>query len=117
MKVDRWVKANVRCCSCGGSLQDSGYINVVCLNKLATWDYPRWGNILVMDKYPTNRASAILCDRCIRERRTAKHAIEWDSEHTYVRYHRVENLEDLPRIPDEEILRAEAEFHDFGVKS
>lgn len=114
--MSEWIKANVRCCSCGGSLKSSEHINVVCLDKLATWEWPRWGSILVLDKYPMNRASAILCDRCIRGQRTAKYAVEWDNEHTYVRYHRVGDLKDLPRIPSEEVLRAEAELYDFGVE-
>ena len=115
MDASEWVKANVRCCSCGRSLQNSRHINVLCLNKLATWEYPRWGNILVMEKYPTNRASAILCDRCVNENREIKFAIEWDNERTCVRYHKVEGLMDLLRIPEEEVLRAEAELYDFGV--
>jgi len=106
----RWIKDTVRCCACGGPLQDSRHINIVCLDKLATWKYPNWGNVLVMDKYPMKRASAILCDRCVKENREAKYAIEWDNEHTYARYHKVKNLKNLPRIPDEEILRAEAEL-------
>ena len=117
MEVDRWIKANVRCCSCRGSLQVSRHINGVCLDKLATWEIPRWGNILVIGKYPMNRASAILCDRCIREHREIKYAVEWDNERTYVRYHKVEDLKDLPRISEEEVLRAEAELYDFGLKN
>ena len=114
--VEEWIKRVVKCCACKRSLQDSRHVNVVCLNKLATWQYPRWGNVLVMDKYPTNRASAILCDRCIRKQRTAKYAIEWD-ERTYVKYHRVEDLKDLPTIPEREVLEAEARLYDFGVGS
>jgi len=115
LEVDRWIKANVRCCSCGGSLKRSRYINIVCLDKLATWEYPTGGNILVRDKYPEPRATAILCDRCIRLRREPKYAIEWDSEHTYIKYHKVEDLKDLPHIPEEEVLRAKAELYDFGM--
>lgn len=102
--ADKWIRANVRCCACGGSLRESRHINIMCLNKLATWEYPRWGNILVKDKYPINRASAILCDRCLDEQREIKHTIEWDLKRTYVRYHKVDDLEDLPEIPEKEIL-------------
>ena len=104
MDVSEWIKANVRCCSCGGSLESSRHINILCLNRLATWEWPRWGNILVMDKYPVNRAPAILCDRCVEENREIKFAIEWDNERTYVRYHKVEELQELPEIPEKEIL-------------
>jgi len=96
--IDQWIKAKIRCCSCGGSFKDSGHINVVCLNKLATWQYPSWGNILVLDKYPMNRASAILCDSCIQERRPAKYAIEWNNERTQVKYHKVEDLKVYSRF-------------------
>ena len=89
---------------------------MVCLDKLASWEYPCWGNVLLRD-VPVNRASAILCDRCIEEKREIKHAIEWDTEHSYVRYHNVTYLKDLPRIPEEEILKAERKLYGFDVGS
>ena len=116
-KFDDWVKRVVKCCACEGSMQDSKHVNLICLNKMATWEYPRWGNILVSDKYPTNRAGAIICDRCIEERRKIKFAIEWDNKRTYVKYHKVEDLKDLPTIPEREVLEAEARLYDFGVRS
>jgi len=116
LDVEAWIRRTVKCCSCGESLRSSRHINVVCLDKEATWKYPSWGNVLVMNKYPMNRASAILCDRCIKENREAKYAIEWDNEHTYVRYHLVKKLKDSPHIPEEEVLRAEARLYDFGVR-
>lgn len=104
-----WAKAMVHCCSCEGSLQSSRYLNMVGLLKQATWKYPVYGNILVYKKYPINRAAAILCDRCIDENRQARFAVEWNQEKTHVTYHRVEELKDLPPIPDEEIAKAEWE--------
>jgi len=95
-----WVKARVRCCSCEGSLQSSRYVNMVALLKEATWKYPVHGNILVYPKYPTNRAVAVLCDRCIDQRREPKYAVEWDKDRTQVEYHRVEGLKDLAPIPE-----------------
>jgi len=116
MDWNPWIKENLHCCSCGGSLQDSEHINIICLDKLATWQYPRWGNVLVHEKYPMNRASAILCDRCIQEKQPAKYAVEWNNERTQVKYHKVEDLKDLPQIPHEEIAKAEAELYDFGIE-
>lgn len=113
---EEWIRAKVRCCACGGSLKNSRYINIITLDKLATWEYPVWGNVLVKEKYPENRASAILCDKCIRKKAKPKYAVEWDNKHTYVRYHKVEGLKDLSEITEEEILKAEAELYDFGVK-
>lgn len=111
-----WIKENIRCCSCEKPMKRSAYINMVTLQKEATWKYPAWGNILVAHKYPTNRATAILCDRCIDEKRTPKYAVEWDNGRTRVTYHKVEELCDLPPIPEDEIRRAEAALLDFGVK-
>lgn len=109
-----WVKARVRCCSCEGSLQSSRYVNMVALLKEATWKYPVHGNILVYPKYPTNRAVAVLCDRCIDQRREPKYAVEWDKDRTQVEYHRVEGLKNLAPIPEEEIAKAEAELHEWS---
>ena len=96
--IERKIRENVRCCSCGGSLEESRCLNVICLDKRAAWRYPAWGNLLVLEKYPVNRASAVVCDRCLEEGRTPEYAIEWSGDYETVRYHRVEELEDLPGI-------------------
>ena len=57
-----------------------------------------------------NRAIAILCDRCIAENRKPKYAVEWDMERSRVKYHLIEDLKDLPSIPPEEVLTAEAKL-------
>jgi len=109
------IKQNVKCCACEGPLENSKFINGICLNKLATWKMPTWGNILVKDKYPDPRATAILCDRCINENRPPKFAVEWNEDFSKVIYHKVENLKDLPEIRKEDILEAESKLYDFGV--
>ena len=101
------IRAKVKCCACEGSLKLSKHLNLVCLDKLATWKYPMWGNILVMDRHPMNRASAILCDRCIEKKRVPRFAVEWSSDYKIVRYHKVEDLQGLPQIHLKEVLEAE----------
>ena len=107
---EKWIKDNVRCCACGGSLKRSRFINMIALDKLATWKWPVWGNVLLLNKYPMNRAIAILCDKCIEKNRKPKYAVEWDMKHNSVKYHLIKNLKDLPPIPPEEALTAEAKL-------
>ena len=113
-EVEDKIRDNVKCCACGGSLKYSRFINGICLNKLATWKHPTWKNILVLEKYPEDRASAILCDRCIAEKKQPKYAVEWNEDYSEVKYHKVEALKDLPPIREEDILLGEPEL-DFGV--
>ena len=109
------IREKVKCCACGGSLKSSKFINGVTLNKLATWKYPVWGNILVREKYPEPRAIAILCDGCIGEKRQSKYAVEWNSDYSEVIYHKVRDLQDLPEILEKDIREAEAGLYNFGV--
>jgi len=115
LRIDEKIKKNVKCCACGNSLEDSKFINGVALNKLAIWKYPVWNNLLVQDKYPESRAVAILCDKCVEERKTPRFAVEWDTEHNIITYHDIKQLKDLPQIKEEDILEAESELYDFGV--
>jgi len=105
-EMEEKIRENVRCCACEGSLQNSKFINGVCLDKLATWKHPTWGNILVKDKYPEPRATAILCDDCIRKKRKAKYAVEWNKDYSQVKYHKVEDLKDLPEITEADLRDA-----------
>jgi len=115
MEITEKIKQNVKCCACGGSLQNSKFVNGVCLDKLATWEHPIWGNILVKDKYPEPRATAVLCDDCIRKKRKAKFAVEWNKDYSQVKYHKVEDLKDLPEIREANVREAESKLYDFGV--
>jgi len=109
------IKKNVKCCACEGSLENSKFVNGVFLDKLATWQQPIWGNILVRNKYPEPRATAILCDECIRKKREAKFAVEWNEDLSQVIYHKVEDLKDLPEIKEADVREAESKLYDFGV--
>jgi len=108
------IKKNVKCCACEGSLENSRFVNQICLDKLATWEYPTWGNILVKDKYPEPRAAAILCDECIRRKRKPKYAVEWNKDFSQVRYHQVEDLKDLPEIREQDVMEAESKLNFFS---
>ena len=99
-----WIKKYGKCCSCEGSLKKSRFINGIMLNKLATWDYPTWGNILL--GIPANRASAIVCDTCLEQGKKPKYAIEWDQEDNVVKYHKVGDLRDVRAITPEDVMAA-----------
>lgn len=57
---------------------------------------------------------AILCDRCIEEKREPKYAVEWSDDFPRVTYHEVEKLKDLPEISRVVFLEAEARLYNFG---
>ena len=88
-------------------MKNSKHINGVTLNKLATWEFPTWGNILVIKKHPEPRACAVICDRCVEEKRMPKYAVEWNKDFSVVKYHKLEDLQDLPVITADEVLHAE----------
>ena len=113
--IEENIKKYVRCCACGGSLESSKFINGITLNKLATWKHPTWKNILVKDKYPEPRATAILCDNCIEKHAKPKFAVEWNLDEGIVTYHDIKQLKDLPEIKEEDIQEAESKLYDFGV--
>jgi len=93
MSNDKTIRARVKCCFCGGSLENSKHVNVVCLMKEARWRFPVWGNVLLG---VTSFASAILCDKCVEEKKEPKFAVEWTQNLTVVKYHSVEELKDVP---------------------
>jgi hypothetical protein len=91
--LDEWIKSKVECCTCGGPIKNSKYINMVQTGRKATWKYPTAGNILLGK--PCIEALSILCDKCISQRKKPLFAVEWDNEHTYVEYHPLAALEEL----------------------
>lgn len=101
--LERFIRERIKCCACEGTLKDSKHINGICLDKLAEWEYPVWGNILVADAHPEKRAMAFLCDDCLKKKRKPKLAVEWDERHKNIKYHLIENLKDLPEITEEEV--------------
>jgi len=102
-----WIRENVKCCACGRPMKNSKNINGICLDKLATWENPVWGNILVKEKYPEKRAVAIICDDCVAKKSKIKFAVSWSNEYTNIQYHKIEELKDLPPIKEKDVLEAE----------
>jgi len=62
--------------------------------KEAEWLHPTWGNV-ILGVY--GFASAIVCDKCLKERKKPKWALEWDQRTLETKYHPVEKLKDVPR--------------------
>jgi len=88
------IKEKIKCCSCGGSLADSETINTVCLMKEAEWSHPTWGST-ALSVY--GFATAIICDKCLKEKKKPKWAVEWDQRTLAAKYHPVEKLKNVPR--------------------
>ncbi|MDH7478080.1 MAG: hypothetical protein QHH17_06845 [Candidatus Bathyarchaeota archaeon] len=113
--MTEWIKRNIKCCACGQPMANSKHVNDICLDKEATWDYPVWNNILVVEKHPEKRATAIICDNCVETKRKIKYAVGWNRNHSNLKYYPVEQLKDLPPITKEETLQAETK--NFGLLS
>ena len=88
---EKLIRARVKCCACGGPLGNR--VNMVCLMKEAKWKYPAWGNVLLR---VWGFASAVVCDKCLKENREIKFAVEWSQDFSIVRYHPVQKLRDVP---------------------
>lgn len=88
------IKEKIKCCACGGSLADSKEINIMLLMKEAEWKHPTWGNIILRIQ---GFASAILCDKCLKEGKKPKWAIEWNQKTLVAKYHPIEELKDVPK--------------------
>jgi len=66
------------CCACNEIIKgDDPDASVVLVDKLATWEYPSWGNVL---EGSGGRAPASLCGHCTNEERPPKYAIRNDGE-------------------------------------
>jgi len=92
--IEERIRAYVWCGACGRELRDTGHLNFCVLYKVATWSRPVCGN-LIAPLLPS-QALAIVCDTCITKRAPAKWAIESLSDWRAVRYHPVEELDDMP---------------------
>lgn len=89
------VKRKVKCCACGGSLNDSDHINLVALDRAATWLMPVSGNALT--GLETKQAVAVLCDSCANTGKAKiRYAVEWTEHIREVIYHEYEELDPLP---------------------
>lgn len=106
-----YVLENARCCACEGPLRGSKHLNLVTIDKFASWEFPIWGNLLAKDPLKrTGRAAAICCDGCVDEKtgqalRPIKFAIEVNKlgEEYIIDYHDAMKLKDAPPITAEDL--------------
>jgi len=84
-------RRRVRCCACAGSLRRSKHVNLVSLQRRATWQYPVWRNVLTGED---GEAVAVVCDACLDANREIQEAVEFRGAE--VLYHTVIDLERLP---------------------
>lgn len=95
------IKAKVRCCACRGPIGER--VNVVDLDRLATWKHPVANNFLTGER---DHAVAFVCDRCVDARRPIEEAVELNGE--AVVYHRVSELKPVAASrPDSDPLHFE----------
>lgn len=91
-EFEDWIKKNIECCACGGSMEENSCVNVVELKKVATWKFPVFGSIDVPGFKP--RALAVVCEECERNKVKIQRCIEWEGSPYLVTYHNVDDLED-----------------------
>lgn len=64
------------CCGDDHKVRDGGsHINLVMIRKLAKWPYLAGFNFLVPESKEYPLANAIVCDRCMEEKREIKYAM------------------------------------------
>lgn len=90
-----WVRKNVKCCACGGTLETSEFINIKETDKRATWKYPVFGHIDIPGYEP--RAAAIVCDGCLQRKEKIRRCIEWEGTSYLITYHDIDSLEDVDK--------------------
>ena len=91
-EFNNWVRENVECCACGDELETTNSVNVVELNKVATWKFPVFGVVDVPGYEP--RAMAIICEKCLANQVRIQRCIEWEGKPYKVKYHDVDDLKD-----------------------
>lgn len=67
-----------QCCACGGIIKDHGKnVNMVGLDRLATWKYPTMGNVITKER---GRAVAIICDICVENKTPIQYAVQIEND-------------------------------------
>lgn len=99
---DEQIKAEGKCCACDEPLQNSKHLNLIALDRKATWEYPTWGNVLL---HLHGYAVAILCDNCVKKGKAAKYAVEFKDDK--IIYHDVETLQEISEL-EKALLKGEA---------
>jgi len=79
------------CCGEDHTIREGGsHINLVMVRKLAKWPYLAQFNVLVPESKNYPLATAVVCDRCLDEKREIKYVIGGrDSGNGHVEYFRV----------------------------
>lgn len=96
-----WVRQHVHCGVCGGSLQDSPTVNFKLIDRRPTWAEPLALNAATGNDH----ALAVTCTGCVfAEEPAIREAVEFHDPSPddpfsvpEVRYHPVQDLEELPR--------------------
>ncbi len=119
-----------QCCMCEGSMASTRRLNMVQLNKKASWKFLTWTNILIDNA--GDRAVAVICDSCAETRLVpgaqCRYALELQEktvpaarlrnrhdpvphfsrlEYERAVYHEIGRLEDAFPITDEMVREAE----------
>ena len=94
-KFENFIRKNVECCACGGTLEESGCINIVELKKRATWKFPVFGHFDIPGYGP--RAMAVVCEECMQNKVEIRRCVEWEGTPYQVKYHDVADLEDASK--------------------
>lgn len=118
-----FLKRSAKCCLCEGSMARTSHLNMVSLDKKATWESPVWGNVLVENS--GNRAVAVICDDCAENKMKPgvairiKYALELSTKkvqfaqgfqktvYDRITYHKPEELEDAFPITEEMVREGE----------
>jgi hypothetical protein len=81
------IRRRVHCCACRGKIDR---VNLVDIDRLASWKYPTGANLLTGE---SGKAIAICCDPCIEGKQPILEAVEF-TDNGGVLYH---PLEELPK--------------------
>src|SRR5438552_5703732 len=88
------IEEKGRCGACGKPFLGDR-LNLVTLDRKATWEYPTSGNVLTGE---SGRAVAILCDGCVEDKVAIQEAMELRDDGLV--YHPLAELETLPPEKD-----------------
>ena len=82
------IKARTRCCCCGIPMEESTSLNMVTLDYLPEWDYPRSGNLITGTGA---KAIAVACDPCAEKSVAVEYAVEFRGDEVF--YHEISDLQ------------------------
>ena len=100
------LKREGKCCACEGSMKKTRHLNMVALDKRATWGPAlTWGNVLIDGSH--GRAVAVLCDFCVVGGRPKSPKFALERTGGMFVYHPIADLEDLPEITEEQVEEGE----------